>query len=224
VIRANKFKNLFVGLLFLGLPSCQSTTPPKKAVSLPLQTVITQPPQLHTATLVNIKNDWNGYSDITPIVRHYKLKPTANGMTGNGHFAVGGYGAYNIHQQYTKKIHIPVAVTQQFFHKLGETKMQQSATYQPVRNHSDDYPNITIQVITPQQEMTFFSSSQGKNYTPWQIKTKQKIYTSNSAMPAEALLILKPYIDHPGLEQVINKRQAPKKILQPQPQAKNKFL
>jgi hypothetical protein len=192
--------------MFLLLCGCQKPTALNKAANQQ-QHAITQPQQLHQATLVQIKNDWNGYSDITPIVRHYKLKPQASGMAGNGHFAVGGYGAYHIHQQYTKRISIPDPITRQFFQKLSETKMQHSSKYQPVRSHSDDYPAVTIQVTTPQQEITFFSNSQGQHYIPWQIKTKGTTYISNSAAPAEALLLLQPYIDHPGLEQVISKRR-----------------
>jgi hypothetical protein len=205
----------------LCLAGCQKPPPPPPVSKSPTPVTITQPQQLHTATLVQIKNDWNGYSDITPIVRHYKLKPTGGGLAGNGHFAVGGYGAYNIRQQYTKRITIPAPIAQQFFRQLGETKMQQSTHYQPIKNRSDDYPAITIQIVTPRQEVTFFSSSQGKNYVPWQIKTKQATYISNSATPAAALAILKPYIDHPGLEQVINKRRQPKSPQSPFPKPLN---
>ncbi len=216
MIQATTIKNFCIWLILLFSYSCQTPLSIKKTVGSP-PNITLLPPPLNTATLVNIKNDWNGYSDITPIVRHYKFKPKAGGMSGNGHFAVGGYGAYNIRQQHTKKINISAAITQQFFKKLGETKMQTSSGYQPTRNRSDDYPAITIQITTPQQEVTFFSSSQGKNYTPWQIKTNKGIYISNSAAPTAALAILKPYIDHPGLEQVISKRRLSPP---PQPQAK----
>ncbi len=217
MIRATTPRILCTWLVFLFLCSCQKPTAVDKNSKQQLQNTITQPPELHTATLVQIKNDWNGYSDITPIVRHYKLKPQTSGMAGNGHFAVGGYGAYNIHQQYTKKISIPDPITRRFFQKLSETRMQHSSKYQPIRNHSDDYPAVTIQITTPRQEITFFSSSQGKSYIPWQIKTKGTTYISNSASPAEALVLLKPYIDHPGLEQVISKRRSSS------PQSKSKL-
>ncbi len=210
MIQATTPRKLFIWLLFLLLTGCQTTSPAKKVIHFQPPKVLAQLPPLRDVTLVKINNDWNGYSDITPIVRHSQLKPQASGMSGNGYFAVGGYGGYSIHQQYTKKINIPVLITQQFFKKINETKIYSSSLYQPIIKNSDDYPAITIQISTPEQKVTFFSSSQGKNHTPWQIKVKEKTYTSDSTAPGEALLILKPYIDHPGLEEAINKLRSPR--------------
>ena len=42
------------------------------------------------AQTVEIHNDWNGYSDITPILRHYKLRLVNKDLVGNAHIAVGG--------------------------------------------------------------------------------------------------------------------------------------
>ena len=214
MIQATIPKKLFICLSFLLLLGCQIGSPSKKVAQSQPQKILIQLPPLRTATLVNIKNDWNGYSDITPIERHYQFKNSASGLSGEGYFAVGGYGAYNIRQQYTKKIVIPALVTQQFFQKLNETKMHSTSQYQPVKKRHDDYPAITIQITTPEQKVIFFSSSQGQYHVPWQIKikekTKEKVYVSESVAPAAALLLLKPYIEHPGLENVINKQRSPR--------------
>jgi hypothetical protein len=163
---------------------------------------------------VEIKNDWNGYSDITPIIRHYKLLPKEDGLEGNGNFAVGGYGGYGIQQQYTKKIAIDSTLTQQFLQTLAETKITKSDRYNPRRDHSDDYPDITIRIKTTSREVTFASRSQGQQNIPWQvqikIKGKVESFISNSPNPAAALDLLKEKIDHPGLEQAIAKHQKPK--------------
>ena len=37
------------------------------------------------AQKVEIRNDWNGYSDITPIIRHYKLRLVTKDLVGNAH-------------------------------------------------------------------------------------------------------------------------------------------
>jgi hypothetical protein len=216
VIQATIPKNLFICLLFLLLSGCQIESPRKKVAQSSPQppSMLISLPQLRAATLVNIKNDWNGYSDITPIERHYQFKNPVSGLSGDGYFAVGGYGAYNIRQQYTKKIVIPALVTKQFFQKLNETKIYGTSQYQPLHKRRDDYPAITIQVTTPEHKVTFFSSSQGQNHIPWQIKikekTREKSYVSQSTAPAAALVLLKPYIDHPGLEDVINKLRSPR--------------
>jgi hypothetical protein len=177
-------------------------------------------------TSVEIKNDWNGYSDITPIVRHYKFLPQDEGLEGNGNFAVGGYGGYGIQQQYTKKIAIDPTLTQQFLQTLAATKITKSDRYNPRRDHNDDYPDITIRIKTPSREVTFASRSQGEQNIPWQvqIKTKGKVesFISNSPNPAEALDLLKEQIDHPGLEQAIRRANAvPSGMLRKQANAKH---
>jgi hypothetical protein len=164
--------------------------------------------------MVEIKNDWNGYSDITPILRHYRLLPKGDGLEGNGSFAVGGHGGYGIKQQHTKKIAIDPTLTQQFLQTLSATKITKSDRYNPRRDHRDDYPDITIYIKTADREVTFASRSQGSQNIPWQvrIKTKGKVesFITNSTNPAQALASIKTQIDHPGLEQAIEKHNKPK--------------
>jgi hypothetical protein len=203
-------------LLVILMVGCKSSpqaavAPAGGAAALPATTVGT----LSNVVLLEIKNDWNGYSDITPIVRHYKFKNQSNGLIGNGSFAVGGYGGYSIQQQYTRKVTIAPALAQQFFRVLGETKITKSNHYQPKIDRADDYPDVTIRLQLAEREVTFASRSQGQNNIPWQIKVKTKkgveSFVSNSANPAQALALLQAQIDHPGLEQAINKHRHPKK-------------
>jgi hypothetical protein len=164
--------------------------------------------------MVEIKNDWNGYSDITPILRHYRLLPKGDGLEGNGSFAVGGHGGYGIKQQHIKKIAIDPTLTQKFLQTLSTTKITRSDRYNPHRDHRDDYPDITIYIKTADREVTFASRSQGPQNIPWQvrIKTKGKVesFVTSSTNPAQALASIKTQIDHPGLEQAIEKHHHPK--------------
>jgi hypothetical protein len=202
-------------LLVLAIAGCKSqkaTVTPTVGSSVPSATALGT---LSNVALLEIKNDWNGYSDITPIVRHYKLKPQANGLVGNGSFAVGGYGGYSIQQQYTRKVSISPALTQQFLQMLSGTKIAKSDRYQPKIERADDYPDVTIYLKLADREVTFTSRSQGQNNVPWQIKIKTKngmeSFVSDSPNPAQALALLKAQIDHPGLEQAIDKHRQPKK-------------
>jgi hypothetical protein len=171
--------------------------------------------------MVEIKNNWNGYSDITPILRHYKFLPKGDGLEGNGSFAVGGHGGYGIQQQYTKKIAIDPTLTQKFLQTLSATKITKSDRYSPRRDHRDDYPDITIHIKTADREVTFATRSQGPQNIPWQvrIKTKGKVesFVTNSANPSQALMSIKAQIDHPGLEQAIAKHNKPKTKTSPKP-------
>jgi hypothetical protein len=164
---------------------------------------------LSNATIIEIDNDWNGYSDITPIVRHYRFKLENTALTGDGHFAIGGYGGYNIHQQYSKKIVVPAALTQQFLDKLAEAPLVASRKYKPKFVRRDDFPRVVIKVKAPDREVVFTSRSQGENNAPWQVRIKKnkvtEYYVSNSPIPGLAMDLLKPQIDHPGLDAAINK-------------------
>jgi hypothetical protein len=164
---------------------------------------------LSNATTVEIDNDWNGYSDITPIVRHYRFKLENTALAGNGHFAIGGYGGYNIHQQYSKKIVVPADLTRQFLDKLATAPLVVSRKYKPKMVRRDDFPRVVIRVKTPDREVVFSSRSQGEKNAPWQVRVKKnkvtEYYVSDSPAPGLAMDLLKPQIDHPGLEGAISK-------------------
>ncbi len=164
---------------------------------------------LSNATSVEIDNDWNGYSDITPIVRQYRFKLENTALAGNGHFAIGGYGGYNIHQQYSKKIVVPAALTQQFLDKLATAPLVASKKYKPKFVRRDDFPRVMIKVKAPDREVVFSSRSQGEKNSPWQVRVKKnkvtEHYVSDSMVPGLAIDLLRPQIDHPGLEEAISK-------------------
>jgi hypothetical protein len=167
------------------------------------------------AQTVEIHNDWNGYSDITPILRHYKLRLERQKFVGNAHIAVGGYGAAGIHQQKTTRVAIPADVSKKFLATLAQTPLQ-VGVYQPKIVRYDDYPSIDIKVkISPQQQVTFSSRSQASNYIPWKVTITRANstaeYISNSPIPDRALQVLKPYLASPGIDRIIEQRRHQRK-------------
>jgi hypothetical protein len=205
---------------------CSSCTHSPIDPSVRSQPQISPPPltMVRQAQTVEIYNDWNGYSDITPILRHYKLRTEHQSLIGNSHIAIGGYGAAGIHQQQTTKVKIPAAVTVKFLTILSQTPLQ-VGTYKPKLDRSDDYPSIEIKVKVDRRQIIFSSQSQGKNYIPWKVTVQQKnittAYISNSPFPDLALQVLRPYLDRPGIDQIIQRRR-PKKILPtPHPNLRN---
>jgi hypothetical protein len=159
---------------------------------------------------VEIQNDWNGYSDITPILRHYKLRSQNRELVGNAHMAVGGYGAAGIHQQATTKVKIPAAIASQFLSTLAKTPLK-SGNYKPLIKHTDDYPSVTIQVKVKRQLVTFSSQSQGVSRAPWKVSIRSgqthMDYISNTDFPTQALKLLSPYLDNPGIDRIIQRRR-----------------
>jgi hypothetical protein len=162
------------------------------------------------ADTVEIVNDWNGYSDITPILRRSKLRRERQELVGNAYIAVGGYGAAGIHQQQTTRVKIPAAVTAKFLATLAKTPLQ-VGIYKPKLDRTDDYPSIEIKVKIDGRQIIFSSQSQSIDYVPWKITINQKntaiAYISNSALPAQALGVLNPYLSRQGIDQIIQRRK-----------------
>ncbi len=182
--------------------------PPKLLASLPTLTTVKQ------AATVEIQNDWNGYSDITPVLRHYKLKLDQQQLVGNAYIAVGGYGAMGIHQQRTTKVKIPAAIVSKFLATLSTTPLRLGA-YKPKILKHDDYPMIEIKIKADQKQVTFSSKSQGVDRIPWKIAITEnnttKEYISNSAIPAQAFRLINPMLDRSGVDQIIQRRRQRKK-------------
>lgn len=205
-------KKLSLLLLLLLCSSCDRSPIERVAQSQPLSPL----PNLATvlqADKVEIQNDWNGHSDITPVLRRYKLRLDKQKLVGNAHIAVGGYGAAGIHQQKTTKINIPAATSAKFLATLAKTPLQ-TGTYQPRIDRGDDYPSITIQLQIARQQVTFSSQSQSVGNVPWKVtitKNDRTVeYISNSAFPAQALKSLDPYLDKNGIELIIQRRRQKK--------------
>jgi hypothetical protein len=181
---------------------------PQLLASLPRLATIKQ------AGTVEIKNDWNGYSDITPVLRHYKLKLDRQQLVGNAHIALGGYGAAGIRQQRTTKIKIPAPIVSKFLTTLSKTPLQ-TGSYKPSLLKKDDYPAIEIKIKTDRQQVTFSSKSQGVDRIPWKIAITEnnttKEYISNSPIPAQAFRILNSSLDRSGIDQIIGHRRVKKK-------------
>jgi hypothetical protein len=166
------------------------------------------------AQTVEIQNDWNGYSDITPILRHSKLRLEQQKLVGNAYIALGGYGAAGIRQQQTTRVTIPTAVTTKFLTTLSQTPIQ-TGVYKAKIDRTDDYPSVTIQIKLDRQTIILRSQSQGVDRVPWQVTVKEnnttQQYITNSPLPAQALRILSPTLDRPGIEQIIQRRRNRKK-------------
>jgi hypothetical protein len=207
---SNKLSPLLLSLLCSGCSQAPvSNVPqPKLLASLPTLATVKQ------AATVEIQNDWNGYSDITPVLRHYKLKLDQQQLVGNAYIALGGYGAVGIRQQRTTKIKIPAPIVAKFLTLLATTPLQEG-TYKPKLLKNDDYPAIEIKIKVDQKQVTFSSRSQGSDQIPWKVviaeNNTKKEYISNSAIPAQAFRIINSTLDRSGVDHIIHRRRVKKK-------------
>jgi hypothetical protein len=131
-----------------------------------------QPADLAKATSVEINDDWNGYSDITPVIRRYKLTRQGDGFVGNAHVAIGGYGTNAVRQQRTTKVQLDRATVERVWQELATLQLK-PGVYQPRIVRRDDYPSVAIKIIAPDRQYTFSSRSQSANYVPWEITVSE---------------------------------------------------
>jgi hypothetical protein len=209
---SNKLSPLLLLLLCGGCsPTSVNTSTiqqPQLLATLPTLATVKQ------AAMVEIQNDWNGYSDITPVLRHYKLKLDQQQLVGNAYIAVGGYGAMGIRQQRTTKVKVPAAIVSKFLTTLSTTPLQVGA-YNPKILKNDDYPTIEIKIKSDKKQITFSSKSQGVDRIPWKVTISEnnttKEYISNSAIPAQAFRLINSTLDRSGVDQIIQRRRVKKK-------------
>jgi hypothetical protein len=207
-----KFRKLSPLLLIL----CGSCTQPTVDKPIQHKVLITKPNLaiVRRSQTVEIRNDWHGYSDITPVLRHYKLRLEHQQLAGNAYIAVGGYGIAGIRQQRTNKVKIPAAVVTKFLTTLSKTPLEVGA-YQPLINRPDNYPAIEIKVRSDRQQVIFSSRSQRVDRIPWKITVIEnkitKEYISNSTIPNQAFHILNSSLDQSGVDGIIYRRTNQKK-------------
>lgn len=204
--------------LLLLLLCCSCTQPIVNKLNKPIQPKVSiAKPNLAVimrSNTVEIHDDWHGYSDITPVIRHYKLRLEHQQLAGNAYIAVGGYGVTGIRQQRTNKVKIPATIVTKFLTTLAKTPLEVGG-YQPLINRPDNYPSIEIKVKSPGQQAIFSSRSQRIDRTPWKITVIEnkitKEYISNSTIPTQAFHILNSSLDRSGVDGIIYRRLHQKK-------------
>ena len=188
-------------LLLLLMAACDlnpaPATPTPAPTPDPLADALSRIPN---ARSVKIRDDWTGLSPAAPILAHYLLDRTAEGLAGTAEFAAGEYRGTPITA--TETITIPEDVMQDFLARLAAVPLEEG-TYTPKIEHTDDYPNISITVEIPADIISFYTQSQGEDHTPWGATIANKEYVVETPEIAEALRLLEPYLKRDALEQVI---------------------
>jgi hypothetical protein len=159
-------------------------------------------PRLSGATHVGIVDNWNGLSPAAPINARYSLDNSPSGLRGEGNFS-SGYRAQSVAFTVT----VPPEVAAKFFSFLDDPTMSvREGTYEPLITHTDDYPFLVIGLTLPGGVgVRFYSKSQGADHMPWGLDYNGKTYIIDSARPAEALSVLRPYLS----EELLDARKTP---------------
>ena len=139
---------------------------------------------------ITIGDHWTGLSPLAPIEAQFRLEPTTDHFSGIAEFSVAGYT-----DAITRSvpISVPLAVIEELLALLESTPLE-VGEYQPVFNHTDDFPSIMIAVEGRAGDLGFASESQGSRHSPWRVMVGQDHYVTYADTPAQALELLDPYL------------------------------
>lgn len=144
-------------------------------------------------TSMTIVESWTGLSPVAPIEATFHLTPAPQALEGFAHFSAAGY---RDPITATAPISIPMEVFNQFLATLAITPLEEGP-YQPLINHTDDYPSIALIVETSVGRFTFETQSQGENHVPWKALIEGREYVTYAVNPAQAWRLLDPYLARP---------------------------
>jgi hypothetical protein len=154
--------------------------------------------ELNSVVAVRIFDGWAGLSPISPHSRTYDLTMNYGVLEGQATFTVGT-------EPLTSQVAvtIPAEVVAAFLEKLEEARLNRGR-YTPLFDHTDDYPNVVIHIDREYDSIEIYSQSQGDEHIPWGATVDGNDYTINSVIPAEALVLLEPYLHGDVLQELIN--------------------
>jgi hypothetical protein len=143
---------------------------------------------------VTIQDRWAGLSPISPIDASYDLIQINGELRGNATFAVANNGDVR-----EEGITVPAEGVRDFVTILQRAVLI-AGNYTPLIEHTDDYPYITITILTPNDRIEVFSQSQGDGHKPWGATVHGQEYTIETDIPQQALNALNRYMKRDILE------------------------
>lgn len=165
---------------------CGFTTEGPKPPSSPLGVLA----NLADIRSVTIWDSWMGLSEVGPISKRYELKPEGSQFVGKAFFSLGGGDSVKTKEA---PMTVPSDTMRKFFSVLALSPLVKGE-YKPLIEHTDDYPEVKIDVETASGKLSFFSKSQGDLAVPWGAFLGGESYTINDKKPMEAFKLLAPYV------------------------------
>jgi hypothetical protein len=135
---------------------------------------------LPSATALRVTEGWMGLTPIGPIAHHYELTATEGGFVAHLVCHAGAHELAQPDQTIPRDSLAPILT------RLSSAEVT-AGTYAPRIEHTDDYPNLSMEIDSPAGTLALTSQSQGENAEPWQIATGSDTAIVASSMPGEAL-------------------------------------
>lgn len=137
---------------------------------------------LSTATAIRVTEGWMGLvpAGMGPIAHHYELSATDSGFVVHLVCRAGEHERVEPDQTIPRESLTPILAQL--------TSVEPAAgTYTPRIEHTDDYPNLSIELDSPSGTLAFMSRSQGGDADPWQIALGSDTAIVASPIPGQAL-------------------------------------
>lgn len=167
---------------------------------------------VYTVQSIVIDDGWMGLSLIAPITAKYELHTEDTNFTGLANFSVGPDLPRKPATRATENLIVPKEIVSRFLQQIAATPIV-PGKYEPEFTHTDDYPSISIELKTDKKHVIFSSTSQSKDRSPWKIADGKQECISRSAIPADALALLKPYLKQDLQKALIEREQMTAKEL-----------
>lgn len=161
--------------------------------------------RLSQTEAISIEESWFGLG--TPHSASYNLRGGGDWFLGEARLAVGvsGSGQY---RSAIEDIVIPRARVQTFLRRLAGSPLKEG-DYQPSITHTDDFPEVAIELESENGTVEFYTQSQGAGHIPWAVTFGGATYIVDSGDPARALKALGPHLKQDTLNQLLEEARWP---------------
>lgn len=144
----------------------------------------------HRAHTIRIVDRWLGLSPTSPHNAEFELRLESGGLRGRALFSVGEGERALLD---SAEVSVPAEATSEFLARLATAEVR-PGVYEPALIHTDDYPYLSIEIVSEGDTVRFFSASQGSGHAPWAMQHAGEPFIIDSSAPADALTEVQAYL------------------------------
>ncbi len=156
---------------------------------------------------IYVNDSWNGLNRAAPLVSRLCLLRQPGGFEGRalytaGHEASGQFNTGLVER--TGQVRVPETEINRFLQLVSELPVKEGV-YKPKTDHTDDYPNLLVELKGLAGLLKLFSQSQGGERVPWGLTFNNRTFVINTAEPEKAYQVLEFYFNPGKIQQELIK-------------------
>jgi ankyrin repeat protein len=144
--------------------------------------------RIRQATHITIRLSWSGLTGF--VGEAYSLIRSESTFEGERRLLSTGRSE----KETIREVAVPIEAATAFLHALSEAPFFEGE-YLPTFTHTDDYPQIDIELIAGEEKVLFRTKSQGLGHVPWSVRHGGKIYVVADDTPARSLGVFLRHLD-----------------------------